>query len=85
MEESKKDKQKERQKEERKDCNMEIQIEIKSENKEVSSVDWRANRLADKLALHLNPPTLVEKAAEDLVISAKKAAKRKLVTVVFAE
>ena len=51
---------------------------MKSNNRLMTSLDWRANRLADKLALFLNPPTPLEKAGEDLVKSAKAAAKYKL-------
>ena len=51
---------------------------IKSDGKEVSSLDWRANRLVDKLALFSAVQSLAARNVEELVHSAKAAARHAL-------
>ena len=55
-----------------------IGCRTKSNGKEMTSLDWRANRLVDKLALFSSVQTLDAKRGELLVHSAKAAAKHAL-------
>ena len=55
-----------------------IGYRVKSDGREMTSLDWRANRLVDHLALHLASPSSDALKGEKLVKSAKAAARHAL-------